>query len=37
VLANFEEVDPTFTSRLYRSIAAILVERLRTTSLDRYV
>jgi CRP-like cAMP-binding protein len=37
VLKNFEEVDPTFSSRLYRSIAAILVARLRTTSLDRYV
>jgi len=32
---NLREVDPTFESRLYRSIAAILVNRLRTTSLDR--
>jgi CRP-like cAMP-binding protein len=32
---NLDEVDPTFASRLYRSIAAILVNRLRTTSLDR--
>lgn len=35
VVDNLSEVDPTFQSRLYRSIAAILVNRLRTTSLDR--
>ena len=34
VVDNLSEVDPTFGSRLYRSIAAILVERLRLTSLD---
>jgi CRP-like cAMP-binding protein len=32
---NLNDVDTTFASRLYRSIAAILVNRLRTTSLDR--
>src|SRR5262249_48189495 len=37
VLDKFEETDPTFASRLYRSIAAILVERLRTTSLNCYI
>ena len=37
VLDNFSEVDPTFGSRLYRSIAAILVERLRLTSTDLYI
>jgi len=37
VLERFEETDPTFASRFYRSIAAILVERLRTTSLNCYV
>jgi signal-transduction protein with cAMP-binding, CBS, and nucleotidyltransferase domain len=37
LLDRFEETDPTFSSRLYRSLAAILVERLRTTSLNRYV
>ena len=37
VLDNLNEVDPTFDSRLYRSIAAILVERLRLTSTDLYV
>ena len=35
VVDNLNEVDPTFASRLYRSIAATLVNRLRTTSLDR--
>jgi CRP-like cAMP-binding protein len=35
VVDNLSEVDPTFVTRLYRSIAAILVNRLRTTSLDR--
>jgi len=34
---NLDQVDPTFASRLYRSIAAILVNRLRTTSLDLFV
>jgi CRP-like cAMP-binding protein len=37
VLDNLSEVDPTFGSRLYRSIAAILVERLRLTSTDLYI
>jgi extracellular factor (EF) 3-hydroxypalmitic acid methyl ester biosynthesis protein len=31
---NLSEVDPTFAARLYRSIAAILVERLRLTSME---
>jgi len=34
---NLEQTDPTFPSRLYRSIAAILVNRLRTTSMDLFV
>jgi CRP-like cAMP-binding protein len=34
---NMEQVDQTFSSRFYRSIAAILVNRLRTTSMDLYV
>ena len=33
-LDNLADVDPTFGARLYRSIAAILVERLRATSAD---
>ena len=33
-LDNLADVDPTFGARLYRSIAAIVVERLRTTSAD---
>lgn len=33
-LDNLTDIDPTFGSRLYRSIAAILVERLRVTSVD---
>jgi extracellular factor (EF) 3-hydroxypalmitic acid methyl ester biosynthesis protein len=37
VLDNLSEVDPTFGNRLYRSIAAILVERLRLTSMDLYI
>jgi extracellular factor (EF) 3-hydroxypalmitic acid methyl ester biosynthesis protein len=37
VLDNLSDVDPTFSSRLYRSIAAILVERLRLTSTDLYI
>ena len=35
IVDNLDQVDPTFAGRLYRSIAAILVDRLRTTSLDR--
>ena len=31
---NLADVDPTFGARLYRSIAAIVVERLRNTSRD---
>ena len=34
---NLSEVDPTFASRLYRSIAAMLVERLRLTSMDLFI
>lgn len=34
---NMDQTDPTFASRLYRSIAAILVNRLRTTSMDLFV
>lgn len=34
---QFSDTDPTFPSRLYRSIAAILVNRLRTTSMDLFV
>jgi extracellular factor (EF) 3-hydroxypalmitic acid methyl ester biosynthesis protein len=34
IVDNLSDVDPTFGSRLYRSIAAILVERLRVTSTD---
>jgi CRP-like cAMP-binding protein len=33
-LENLSAVDPTFGARLYRSLAAILVERLRVTSTD---
>jgi CRP-like cAMP-binding protein len=33
-LDNLSDVDPTFGARLYRSIAAIVVERLRVTSAD---
>ena len=33
-LENLADVDPTFGARLYRSLAAILVERLRVTSTD---
>jgi extracellular factor (EF) 3-hydroxypalmitic acid methyl ester biosynthesis protein len=33
-LDNLTNVDPTFGARLYQSIAAIVVERLRTTSTD---
>jgi CRP-like cAMP-binding protein len=35
IVDNLDQTDPTFASRLYRSIAAILVNRVRTTSLDR--
>ena len=34
IVDNLSEVDPTFGTRLFRSIAAILVERLRLTSMD---
>jgi extracellular factor (EF) 3-hydroxypalmitic acid methyl ester biosynthesis protein len=34
IVDNLSEVDPSFGSRLFRSIAAILVERLRLTSMD---
>jgi extracellular factor (EF) 3-hydroxypalmitic acid methyl ester biosynthesis protein len=37
IIDNLSEVDPTFGTRLYRSIAAILVERLRLTSMDLFV
>ena len=37
VVDNLSEVDPTFASRLYRSIAAILVERLRLTSTELFI
>jgi extracellular factor (EF) 3-hydroxypalmitic acid methyl ester biosynthesis protein len=37
IIDNLSEVDPTFGSRLYRSIAAILVERLRLTSMDLFI
>jgi CRP-like cAMP-binding protein len=37
IVDNLDQVDPSFGSRLYRSIAAILVNRLRTTSLDLFV
>jgi hypothetical protein len=30
-------VDPSFGTRLYRSIAAILVERLRLTSMELFI
>ena len=34
VVDNLSEVDPTFAARLYRSIAAIVVARLRITSAE---
>ena len=34
VVDNLTEVDPTFGARLYRSVAAIVVERLRITSTE---
>ena len=37
IVDNLSEVDPTFGSRLYRSIAAMLVERLRLTSMDLFI
>lgn len=37
IVDNLSEVDPTFGTRLYRSIAAILVERLRLTSTDLFI
>ncbi len=37
IIDNLSEVDPTFGTRLYRSIAAILVERLRLTSMDLFI
>lgn len=33
---TLNNVDPSFTGRLYRSIAAILAERLRLTSMRAY-
>ncbi len=33
---NLASADPTFAGRLYRSIAAILAERLRLTSMRAY-
>ena len=37
IIDNLSEVDPSFRTRLYRSIAAILVERLRLTSMDLFI
>jgi CRP-like cAMP-binding protein len=37
LVKTHSDADPYFAVRLYRSIAAILVERLRTTSLNVYV
>jgi extracellular factor (EF) 3-hydroxypalmitic acid methyl ester biosynthesis protein len=37
IIDNLSEVDPSFGTRLYRSIAAILVERLRLTSTDLFI
>jgi extracellular factor (EF) 3-hydroxypalmitic acid methyl ester biosynthesis protein len=34
VVDNLSEVDPTFGARLFRSLAAMLAERLRLTSMD---
>jgi CRP/FNR family cyclic AMP-dependent transcriptional regulator len=33
-VARFESADPSFTGRLFRSIAIILVQRLRRTSMQ---
>ena len=37
IVDNLDDVDPSFGSRLYRSIGAILVERLRLTSMDVFI
>ena len=37
IIDNLSEVDPSFGTRLYRSIAAVLVERLRLTSMDLFI
>jgi CRP-like cAMP-binding protein len=37
IIDNLSEVDPSFGTRLYRSIAAILVERLRLTAMDLFI
>ena len=37
IIDNLSAVDPSFGTRLYRSIAAILVERLRLTSMDLFI
>jgi CRP-like cAMP-binding protein len=37
IVDNLSDVDPSFGTRLYRSIAAILVERLRLTSTDLFI
>lgn len=34
IVDNLSEVDPTFGARLFRSLAAMLAERLRITSTD---
>lgn len=34
LIANLDQSDPTFGHRFYRSIAAILAKRIRTTSLQ---
>jgi CRP-like cAMP-binding protein len=34
IVDNLSEIDPTFGARLFRSIAAMLAERLRITSTD---
>jgi CRP-like cAMP-binding protein len=36
IVDNLTQVDPTFAGRLYRSIAAILAERLRLMSMRAY-
>lgn len=36
LIAKMDETDPTFGSRFYRSLASILAERLRKTSLNVY-
>ena len=37
IIDNLSEVDPSFGTRLYRSIAAIVVERLRLSSMDLFI